>query len=360
MKKLMLVACISSGMMSSTLWANPGTDKAISSVPDDFQYRSNVSQSADSVAAQTAAADSRPAAFWHTDVLPIWGDKARERGYDLPEPFGINFNYMNIRQNIDVESIKFKNLNAYGVVPLKTSLFDISVGKTRQKSKTRTIKLDAWILPFWNVYGIIGKTRGSSLSKVSVDSDPSKFSSLIDKIIAREISKLHDKGDLRDLDFKLKFKGDTYGIGTVLTGGYNNWFGLVDLNYTQTRFDILDGSIDAFTVSPRVGYRFDTPGINSIYLPAGKLNVWVGTMYQNVQQEFKGDLNDLSMPTQLQGLMQLANKKGNGRFDVKQHLESPWNMLVGAQYEITRNFNITTEVGFARRNSILVSGEFRF
>lgn len=35
-------------------------------------------------------------------LLPIWGDEARARGYDLPEPFGIGFNYMNMRQNIDL------------------------------------------------------------------------------------------------------------------------------------------------------------------------------------------------------------------------------------------------------------------
>lgn len=58
--------------------------------------------------------------------------------------------------------------------------------------------------------------------------------------------------------------------------------------------------------------------------------------------------------------MALADQNGNGRFEVKQHLHSPWNLLVGANYEITRNVNITTEVGFAERNSVLVSAEYRF
>ncbi|VDZ97116.1 Uncharacterised protein [Salmonella enterica subsp. enterica] len=60
------------------------------------------------------------------------------------------------------------------------------------------------------------------------------------------------------------------------------------LTTPRHQFDILDGSIDAFTVSPRVGYRFTTPGIDKMHLPSGKLNVWVGSMYQDVQQEFKG------------------------------------------------------------------------
>ena len=136
---------------------------------------------------------------------------------------------------------------------------------------------------------------------------------------------------------------------------------MLDANYTQTRFDILDGSIDAFTFSPRVGYRFNTPSVDTLHLPAGKLNLWVGSMYQDVQQEFKGSLNDLSMPSpMLQNMVNLANQDNNGRFDVKQHLQSPWNVLVGAQYELTQHFNITTEFGFAERNSFFIAGEYRF
>lgn len=295
-----------------------------------------------------------------SSILPIWGDEARARGYDLPEPFGININYMNMRQNIVVDSISFSGLG-WDSYSLPTDLFNIKVGSTRQRSVTQTIKLDAWVLPFMNVYGIVGKTRGSSLSKVSVDADPSQYKPFsMDGIIAQIVHGMNKSGQLRDLDFQLNFKGTTYGAGTVLAGGYGNWFGLVDMNYTQTRFDILDGSIDAFTLSPRVGYRFTTPGIGAVGLPDGKLSLWVGSMYQDVQQEFKGSLSDLSMPGGLSALMAIANQQGQGRFDVRQHLSSPWNVLIGAQYEITRNFNLTTEVGFAERNSFFVSGEYRF
>lgn len=98
------------------------------------------------------------------------------------------------------------------------------------------------------------------------------------------------------------------------------------------------------------------PGISG----PSHLNLWVGSMYQDVQQEFKGSLGDLSMPAALQPLIEIANQRGEGRFRVKQHLQSPWNVLVGAQYEITRNFNVMTEVGFSERNSAMVSAEYRF
>ncbi|MGO4746781.1 hypothetical protein [Serratia quinivorans] len=288
-------------------------------------------------------------------LLPIWGDEARARGYDLPEPFGIGFNYMNMRQNIDVDSIQFSGLSL-GKSPLPSNLFNIDVGKTREKSKTETMRLDTWVLPFLNVYGIVGHTKGSSLSQVSVDADPSQQKGFMDKMIAGVVHNMNKSGQLRDLDFKLDFKGTTYGAGFTLVGGYENWFTSVDTNYTRTNFDILDGQISALTVSPRVGYRFLVPGISG----QSHLNLWVGTMYQDVQQRFKGSLSDLKMPTELQSLMMMANQKGEGRFDVKQHLQSPWNVLIGAQYEITKHFNLLTEFGFSERNSFMVSGEYRF
>ncbi|OAT56317.1 hypothetical protein M989_00154 [Kluyvera georgiana ATCC 51603] len=268
-----------------------------------------------------------------------------KRGYELPQTFGVNINYMNIRQNIDVDSINFNGLSLRS--HSLDNAFKINVGKTRERSKTETLKLDAWLLPFMNVYGLVGYTDGHSVSQIGVGiKGPRKY---------------HYPGNLQNLAFQLDFKGTTYGVGTTLVGGIGNWFTAFDANYTQTRFDILDGSINAFTLSPRLGYRFSTPGSDALHLPAGKLNLWVGSMYQDVQQEFKGSLNDLTMPsTALQDMVNLANKEGKGRFDVKQHLQSPWNMLVGAQYELTANFNVTTEIGFAERNSLFVAGEYRF
>ena len=281
-----------------------------------------------------------------TAILPFLGDEARKRGYVLPLPFGVSMNYMDMRQNINVDSINFTGLSL-GNFSLDNA-FQIGVGNTRESSKTETLKLDAWLLPFMNVYGLVGHTEGHSISQIAVG-------------LKGPNGKVVPLPGMQDLDFRLDFKGTTYGMGTTLVGGIGNWFTVLDANYTQTRFDILDGSIDAFTFSPRVGYRFNTPSVDTLHLPAGKLNLWVGSMYQDVQQEFKGSLNDLSMPSpMLQNMVNLANQDNNGRFDVKQHLQSPWNVLVGAQYELTQHFNITTEFGFAERNSFFIAGEYRF
>ncbi|CAI0699805.1 Uncharacterised protein [Serratia quinivorans] len=287
-------------------------------------------------------------------TFPIWGGEARARGYSIPLPFGVNLSYMNIRQNIDVDSITFSGLKL-GEHPIPSDLFNIDVGKTRQRSKSENLRLDMWVFPFLNIYGLVGHTRGSSLSQVSVDADPSKYTG-IDRIIASAVHRLNQSGDLQDIDFALDFKGTTWGTGFTLAGGYEKWFALVDTNYTRTEFDILDGKISAITVSPRVGYRFDMPAISG----PSHLSLWIGSMYQDVDQEFKGNISDLHMPAELQPLIDAVNKDNAGRFDVKQHLSSPWNTLIGAQYELTQNFNVLAEVGFNERNSFFLAGEYRF
>ncbi|MBJ2645001.1 hypothetical protein JGA02_25170, partial [Salmonella enterica subsp. enterica serovar Typhimurium] len=228
-----------------------------------YSYQDDAPSAATPPVATTPVA--KPAS---TSVLPFLGDEARKRGYELPEPFGLNINYMNIGQNINVDSINFNGLalGPNGGIPLDNA-FKINVGHTREKSKTETVKLDAWLLPFMNVYGLVGYTDGHSISQIGVG-------------LMTKNGHVFHPADLQNLKFKLDFKGTTYGIGTTLVGGVGNWFTAVDANYTQTQFDILDGSIDAFTVSPRVGYRFTTPGIDKMHLPSGKLNVWVGSMYQ--------------------------------------------------------------------------------
>lgn len=299
----------------------------------------SVSQSGGTALNNEGSLDTRTPAS-QSRVLPIWGDEARAKGYDIPEPFGVSYNYMNLRQDVIVDKIAFGSDKPLGQNIL--SLVGVDVGHTRSSNESHMLKLDSWIFPFMNVYGIYGKTKGSSkaqLNSVTLGGQP----------IAH------------DLPFNLDYKGKSYGAGFTLAGGYNQFFGTFDLNYTKTDLDILDGDIKALVITPRVGYEF-------IFSPliAGqgntKLQVWTGAMYQDITQRFKGDVSRLSLPDELDGMMNILppSMMGNIKFDVEQHLAHKWNQTIGARLEVTRNFNVITEVGFNNRNSFLISGEFRF
>ncbi|CDH05515.1 conserved hypothetical protein; putative exported protein [Xenorhabdus bovienii str. oregonense] len=281
-------------------------------------------------------------------ILPIWGDEARAKGYDLPEPFGASYGYMNLRQDIIIDSIKFEFTNPLVNERWKDQII-VKAGDTRERNETHMLKLDTWVLPFLNVYGVYGTTRGKSKTN-------------LDNIITFD-----DDETYRDIPFELNFKGKTYGGGATFAGGYNQFFATLDANYTRTNLDILDGDISAFVVTPRVGYEFV---FEPLFTGQGntKVQVWVGAMYQDITQRFKGDVSKLNLPSELAGLFSSIsnNTADNGKFksdmkfDVEQHLAHKWNNTVGARFEITRNFNILSEVGFGNRNSLFVSGEFRF
>ncbi len=174
--------------------------------------------------ADLPAPESRqPAAAASSSLLPLLGDEARKRGYVLPLPFGVSINYMDMRQNINVDSINFtglsldgrnidcgkdpvckhavNNIFANGPVSLDNA-FQIGVGHTRESSKTETLKLDAWLLPFMSVYGLVGHTEGHSISQIAVG-------------LKGPNGKVVPLPGMQDLDFRLDFKGTTYGMGTT-------------------------------------------------------------------------------------------------------------------------------------------------
>lgn len=280
---------------------------------------------------------SRPAVQSESRILPIWGNEARARGYDLPEPFGIGYGYMNLRQDVVVDKINFISPKYPGF----SNLITINAGHTREKNESHMLKLDTWVLPFLNIYGVYGKTKGSSkttLAGVYLGDAELDFA--------------------RNMPFVLDFEGKTYGGGVVLAGGYKQFFATLDANYTRTNLDILDGDISALVITPRIGYEFTFQPLLSGQGNT-KVHVWVGAMYQDITQRFKGNISNLNLPEEFAGLVKLLDDP-NMKFDVKQHLAHKWNSTIGARIEITRHFNILSEVGFNNRNSFYISGEFRF
>lgn len=280
-------------------------------------------------------------------MFPIWGEEAKAAGYEIPEPFGLNISHMQVKQGIQVDSISFSGLLPKVAIMPGIAAENIklapTVRETKQRSDTSTLRADMWVFPFLNVYGLVGKTDG-------------RTDSILDMQGSLDV-KLHKLSipvpiEIKDIHFPLEFHGDTFGLGLVLAGGYGNWFALTDVSYTQTKMDILDGKIDALVASPRLGYQFsvlDRP-----------LRIWAGGMYQSIDQSFSGNIADLALPANLKQMLLLVDPSKSGKFHVEQHLESPWNTLLGAQYQITPNLLLLTEWGLGKRTSAFFTLDMRF
>lgn len=328
-----------------------------------------------------------PIASAFTLSLPFLKKEAQARGYTLPKPYGFNFSYMHMRQGIAIDSIGFsgvkltqQQLTQMGIPlifqkPLQSNLQKIINSQLnlfpengKQKSDVFVFRADAWILPFLNVYVMGGKMTGMSSSSVTFQSAPIPRKGI--PILSQKFGGYYAKGRLDN--FKLNLRGNVYGGGAIIAGGYKNLFGIVDFNYTKSKLSIIDGSIKTFVMSPRIGYDFQQT------LP---LRIWIGGMYQDVEENLSGDLGKLGLPNTISmGLFNKEHKLAThlnigslvkngqitapapniGKFHVKQHLIAKWNTLLGFQYQFTPNLGLVVEGGLGRRKSILANLDIRF
>ncbi|WP_179023120.1 virulence protein [Shewanella sp. Scap07] len=263
-------------------------------------------------------------------AFPIWAQEAIDLGHQLPKPYGFSVTVMDMEQPLIVDSVNFSGLG-----PID-DMISINGSEAFQESETITFRADMWVLPFLNLYGILGHTKGSSVANVQVEADISDVLPCFRPpcVITSD-----------PFDFELNFKGTTYGVGGTLVGGVGNWFALLDVNYTNTNLDILDGEISTIVVSPRMGYRIPT-GNN-------EMQIWFGAMYQNVEQTFSGYLHDIGIGNNVAMLE-------NAKFEVNQHLEDKWNGLLGGQISINQQLDLLLEVGFGTRTSGMLSVGYRF
>lgn len=271
--------------------------------------------------------------FAESFTLPIWKEEAEARGYTLPEAFGFSVGYMKQTQGISVDSIGFEG-TIPALFPWKpphqiSDIVDIeSVGSGKQMSEVLTLRGDVWLFPFLNLYGIVGSLKGYSETDI-------------------KISIKGPKGNLPlgTMPFRLDLNGTLYGAGFVLAGGYKDVFALVDASYTETDLNVIDGTISSVVISPRIGYDFTRSGV--------PLRVWAGAMYQDVEQSLSGNLNDI-------GLGALSKYIDNGRFNVEQHLVTPWNPLIGSQYKLDDGLYLLGEIGLGKRKSMFLTLDMRF
>lgn len=255
-----------------------------------------------------------------SNFLPIWGKEACKMGYVLPRPFGVSVGYMHQDQPFDVYDIFVNGID------VKTPGVAV-VDEVQNEESTYTLRFDAWILPFWNIYGILGRTSGEAVGPLKVDLQP----------VFPIICGLPGNDCQVDTTFRLKYKADVTGFGTTVAGGYKDFFGMVDYNRTTADLDISETDAKATVISSRIGWNGKLGGFTGV--------LWVGAMYQDIAQEL-----DLKLD--------IGEDVLNVTID--QATQVPWNFLIGGQWDINRSFSLLAEFGFGKRKSQMVNLTYRF
>jgi hypothetical protein len=290
--------------------------------------------------------------------FPILGSKVVAKGFSLQYPVGAMLNVTNGSQQVNITDLKV-GFNEIAPVPLDF----IKFGEVKATMQSVTSRVDLWVLPFVDIYGIIGLVQAKT--NVNIVS-PFQFSSEAD------------------------FKGYTMGLGTTLAAGYHGIITISDINYTWTHMNKLDDAVKSLMLTPRVGYNFSFRE-----RPNRSVALWVGATGFYVNQGTAGsiDLSDLgpamnkeeaekiiaeteqwyqalTKPQQVvvKRLAQaILNKIDNlpdditVNYSLKKQPTSHWSMLVGGQFQFNKRWQVRTEVGFlGGRSSVLLSGNYRW
>jgi hypothetical protein len=234
-------------------------------------------------------------------------------GRDVPLPMhlgsGVVFTEMD--RNVAVSDVRL----ALGD-DLPTSAERVSVPTSKFHASSQLARLDLWVLPCLNLYGIVGHTRSTGDITVTVDRFPLPTSPPV------------------DLRIPVDLRGATAGWGMTTGIGAKSWFAMLDINKTWTDFSNLDSSLTALVIAPRVGVPINRPCL--------KGEMHLGAMWQDTAQTVNLTVNHPVLGDGLQ-------------VEVDQFEPRPWNFLVGGLWAINERFMVMIEGGMGGR-SYVISG----
>ena len=235
-------------------------------------------------------------------MLPFLGEEARKLGHELPEPFGVGLVYYKLVRDIKVTDLRLAN---DGGPPTSVSQFvDLGSGTD---VKNINVKLDAWLLPFLNVYGIVGKVWNESDTTIDVTLPP-----LVSGAPGRRFT----------TTVPTKLEGTVKGLGVTLAGGYKDFFGALDVNYAKADLGF-DERFKATITSARAGWNGSAEG--------RPLRAWANVTYWDTFALAKGTV---------------ANPDGGLlTFEVEQGPKHPWTYGAGFSYSPKKWFDFNVDVG---------------
>jgi len=197
--------------------------------------------------------------------LPLMADEARARGYELPLTFGTGaiLTYLDGRE-IEVTDVRV------GLDGNSQSLSDYATLGSTSTVFNANFRFDTWVLPFLNVYALVGYVHNDSATRIHVQIPrPGPL-----------------PGNMEfDTEVDTSLDGTVGGVGMTLAAGYKSFFMVADFNYN--RADL--GFDDRFTAkigSIRAGWQGKVNGRG--------LQTWLGAGNWNTAATAKGhvDLED--------------------------------------------------------------------
>jgi len=284
----------------------------------------------------------------YRQVFPIWGKKAIAAGFDVPYSTGVNVIGMYLNQGLEFGQLGLST----GDNPIQGVDF-IAFGENTSEAITANGRLDLWVLPFLNVYGLFG--TASSTTTVNVTA-PVEFQTVVENV------------------------GAYRGVGFTAAMGVKRNFLAFDMNWVWTDVDRLDQPVRGRSMGIRYGRTLRMGRSN-------RMSVWLGTMNQRLVAETKGSIavSEALPPAVRDSLVdyqteqwyidlgpagqqaadslmdEIINRYDSGKinYSMNKSLTTPWNMLIGGNYEIGKRWAFRAEAGLIGRWSLMTNVVYR-
>jgi hypothetical protein len=262
-------------------------------------------------AATAAAAQSFP--------LPLLGDEARKRGYDVPLPFGFSPTYTYVQRDIKISDLRI-GLN--GATPQSVIDF-VDIG-SHVKVNAGLGRFDAFIFPFLDVYGLVGY--------------------LSEETTTSGTATIRLPGPI-GLTRKISFSGVTpvegflTGLGVTAATGYKQFFAAFDANYSVSDLGF-DDHFRALLLTMRTGWNGKIAHV--------PMRIWTGVQYWDTGSTAASTIT-LSSGERLS-------------FEADQGPKNPVNMVLGTSAALSRHFGLLFEYGtnFDDMQMVVAGMEVRF
>ncbi|QYK01671.1 hypothetical protein [Shewanella psychrotolerans] len=250
-------------------------------------------------------------------MFPILGDFVRQQGIDVPLPFGVSVAYRNQDMNVGFNSFDIMGVNL-------DEFFDPESSIGTVNAESYSLRADINILPFWNVFGYIGKVNVDAVVDAHYtgkmkDVFEDKLGVVGGKLACAAVeSQGVDICSPGELNVPLHLEYDLVGVGTTLSVGYKEFFASVTASYSQTRMQGNDKWGDGIiTVQPMLGYQFLDY----------RAQVFIGAEYQGLKPNMEGTLG-----------LDVGGQEFT--FDVGVDIDK-WAYLIGFNKQIGKNLNFT-------------------
>lgn len=263
----------------------------------------------------------------YTRMLPLYAQEALDLGHELPSPYGIS---IMATQAYQVPLLSDFSANINGL-----SIGGLEFESTAIQSTGKQLKLDAWVLPFLNVYAVAGKLKGKADIALRLDGEAAALFGALSLPCTTCSS----------LVMKTSYRGETVTLGFTAFGSWGQYFVALPVAYTWSDIDILSSHISTITASPRFGTYYVSDW--------GNAAVYAGASHMSVDSSVAGSVDlktvfpDMdSMPVE---------------FSLNYKLSDSWSYVLGFDWEINKHWNVQAEGNIGDSYKTVVSSlTYRF